>query len=99
MRSWRSSGTKYGLGKTVNRMNRTRALLASQRLRLSQSLLLFAILSQVLNILYVVVILQIALGIYSLWDGFKWLRMVRLRLSSHAGFYTPVVALICPCKG
>src|SRR5579862_1156723 len=43
--------------------------------------------------------LQIALGLYSLWDGFEWFRMVRRRLGSHAGFYAPTAALICPCKG
>jgi ceramide glucosyltransferase len=48
---------------------------------------------------YLLVVLQIALGIYSLWDGFAWLQMVRRRLASHAGFYAPVAALICPCKG
>jgi ceramide glucosyltransferase len=48
---------------------------------------------------YLLVILQIALGIYSLWDGFSWLQMVRRRLGRHAGFYAPVVALVCPCKG
>jgi ceramide glucosyltransferase len=53
----------------------------------------------VLDIFYILVILQIALGSYSLWDGFEWLGMVRRRLSSHAGFYAPVAALICPCKG
>ena len=25
--------------------------------------------------------------------------MVRRRLTSHAGFYAPTAALICPCKG
>jgi ceramide glucosyltransferase len=48
---------------------------------------------------YILVILQIALGIYSLWTGFVWYRFVRQRLASHSGFYAPVVALICPCKG
>ncbi len=48
---------------------------------------------------YVLIILQIALGVYSLWDGFAWLRMVRRRLSRQAGFYSPAVALVCPCKG
>lgn len=48
---------------------------------------------------YILVLVQIALGLYSLWDGFAWLRMVRHRLSTHAGFYTPMTALICPCKG
>jgi ceramide glucosyltransferase len=50
-------------------------------------------------IFYILVVLQIALGLYSLWDGFEWFRMVRRRLGSHAGFYAPVTALICPCKG
>jgi ceramide glucosyltransferase len=52
-----------------------------------------------LDIFYVLVIIQIAAGVYSLWDGFAWFRMVRKRLSGHAGFYAPVTALICPCKG
>jgi ceramide glucosyltransferase len=53
----------------------------------------------VLEIFYILVIVQIALGLYSLWDGFEWFQMVRRRLSSHAGFYAPVAAVICPCKG
>lgn len=48
---------------------------------------------------YILVLLQVALGLYSLWSGFEWFRMVRHRLASHAGFYAPVTALICPCKG
>ena len=48
---------------------------------------------------YVLVLLQVALGLYSLWDGLKWYQMVQRRLHSHAGFYAPVAALICPCKG
>lgn len=50
-------------------------------------------------VFYVLVMAQIALGIYSLWNGFEWFRMVRRRLTSHAGFYAPTTALICPCKG
>lgn len=48
---------------------------------------------------YILVLLQVALGVYSLWDGLKWYQMVQRRLSSHAGFYAPLTALICPCKG
>jgi ceramide glucosyltransferase len=59
----------------------------------------FAILVIVLDLFYILVIVQIAVGAYSLWDGFEWLGMVRRRLSSHAGFYAPVTAVICPCKG
>ena len=51
------------------------------------------------DLFYILVIVQIAVGAYSLWDGFQWLRLVRARLASHAGFYTPLAAVICPCKG
>lgn len=50
-------------------------------------------------IFYILVLAQIALAVYSLWDGFVWFRMVRQRMQSHAGFYAPAAALICPCKG
>lgn len=59
----------------------------------------FGILAPVQEVFYVLVILQIALGVYSLWNGFTWMRMVRQRLGSQAGFYTPLAVLICPCKG
>jgi len=48
---------------------------------------------------YLLIIVQIALGLYSLWDGFSWLQMIRRRLSRHTGFYAPAVALVCACKG
>jgi ceramide glucosyltransferase len=48
---------------------------------------------------YLLVLGQIGLGVYSLYEGFVWLRMVRQRAGSHAGFYAPTTALICPCKG
>lgn len=48
---------------------------------------------------YTVIVLEVALGIYSLWAGFAWYRFTRERLASHSGFYAPVAALICPCKG
>lgn len=50
-------------------------------------------------IFYILVIAQIGLGIYSLWEGLVWFRMVRQRVGTHSGFYTPGTALICPCKG
>jgi cellulose synthase/poly-beta-1,6-N-acetylglucosamine synthase-like glycosyltransferase len=62
-------------------------------------LALFAILAAVLSVFYILIVVQIALGLYSLWDGFGWFRMVRRRLRTHAGFYTPLAAVICPCKG
>jgi ceramide glucosyltransferase len=59
----------------------------------------FANLAIVDDLFYILVILQIALGLYSLWEGYAWLLMVRRRLGSHAGFYAPMAAVICPCKG
>jgi cellulose synthase/poly-beta-1,6-N-acetylglucosamine synthase-like glycosyltransferase len=50
-------------------------------------------------VFYLLVVAQIALGLYSLWDGFAWFRLVRQRVGTHSGFYTPATALICPCKG
>ena len=52
-----------------------------------------------LEAFYILVVLQILLGLYSLWEGLRWLRMARRRLATHPGFYAPRVALICPCKG
>jgi cellulose synthase/poly-beta-1,6-N-acetylglucosamine synthase-like glycosyltransferase len=60
---------------------------------------MFVILATMQILFYILVLLQIALGLYSLWDGIGWFRIVRQRLNSHAGFYAPSVALICPCKG
>jgi ceramide glucosyltransferase len=59
----------------------------------------FVTLKPVDDVFYLLVILQIALGLYSAWEGLQWLQMVRRRLGSHAGFYAPVAAVICPCKG
>jgi len=50
-------------------------------------------------VFYFLVIVQIALGLYSLWRGIVWLRMVQRAAGTHHGFYAPIVALICPCKG
>ena len=59
----------------------------------------FVILALVQILFYILVVAQVAIGLYSLWEGFAWFQMVRQRLASHAGFYTPATALICPCKG
>jgi ceramide glucosyltransferase len=53
----------------------------------------------VLIVFYILVLLQLAVGVYSFWTGIEWFQMVRRRLGSHAGFYAPVAAVICPCKG
>ncbi len=52
-----------------------------------------------LEAFYILSVLQILLGVYALWEGVRWLRMVRRRLARHPGFYAPRVALLCPCKG
>ncbi len=52
-----------------------------------------------IDIFYILGTLQIVLGVYGLWDGLRWLHMARKCLATHPGFYTPRVALICPCKG
>lgn len=48
---------------------------------------------------YILVLLQVGIGVYSLWTGFEWYRMVQRRVGSHSGFYSPMAAVICPCKG
>ncbi|HXA76045.1 MAG TPA: glycosyltransferase family 2 protein [Candidatus Acidoferrales bacterium] len=93
-------GKKPGRGnESKNEPDSTRAGLASQRAHTPLFPPVFAILAQVLYLFYLLVVVQIALGLYSLWDGYQWFGLVRGRLSSHAGFYAPVTALICPCKG
>src|SRR5439155_947888 len=48
---------------------------------------------------YFLVFLQILLGVYLIWHAWQWLGYVRRRLHSDPGFYTPRVAVLCPCKG
>jgi len=47
----------------------------------------------------ILAILQIAGGLYLLWEGIQWLLYVRGRLQTDPGFYAPRTAVICPCKG
>ena len=59
--------------------------------------LLFSICMPVLfNILAIV---QIAAGLFLLWQGLQWLAYVRRRLGTDPGFYAPLTAVICPCRG
>jgi len=44
-------------------------------------------------------ILQIASGLFLLWQGIQWLAYVRRRLSSDPGFFAPRTAVLCPCRG
>lgn len=51
------------------------------------------------TIFYLLVLLQILMGAYLIWDGVQWLGYVRRRLQADPGFYAPRVAVLCPCKG
>jgi len=47
----------------------------------------------------ILAIVQVAAGLYLLWQGIQWLAYVRRRLGTDPGFYAPRTAVICPCKG
>jgi ceramide glucosyltransferase len=51
------------------------------------------------NLFYVLAIVQIAAGLFLLWQGIQWLAYVRQRLRTDPGFYAPQTAVICPCRG
>jgi ceramide glucosyltransferase len=42
---------------------------------------------------------QIAAGLFLLWQGIQWLAYVQRRLKTDPGFYAPRTAVICPCRG
>jgi len=47
----------------------------------------------------VLALVQIAVGVYLLWQAILWLAYVRRRLKTDPGFYAPRTAVICPCRG
>ena len=47
----------------------------------------------------ILVLIQIAAGLFLLWQGILWLAYVRRRLKTDPGFYAPRTAVICPCRG
>ena len=51
------------------------------------------------NLFYFLALSQILVGLYLIRQGLTWLGYVRRRVRSQAGFYTPLTALLCPCKG
>ena len=51
------------------------------------------------TLFYFLVFLQVLLGVYLILHAWQWLGYVRRRLHSDPGFYTPRVAVLCPCKG
>lgn len=52
-----------------------------------------------LTLFYLLILEQVLQGLYNLWDGLRWLRMVQRRMGSPSGLYTPRVALFCAVKG
>jgi cellulose synthase/poly-beta-1,6-N-acetylglucosamine synthase-like glycosyltransferase len=48
---------------------------------------------------YVLSVLQIALGLYLVFQGLQWLGYARRRAMTDAGFYAPRTAVLCSCKG
>ncbi len=51
------------------------------------------------TLFYFLAFLQIVLGAYLIWQALQWLGYVRRRLHTDPGFYSPRVAVLCPCKG
>jgi ceramide glucosyltransferase len=51
------------------------------------------------TLFYLLAVSQILMGAYLIWQGVQWLGYVRRRLHSDPGFYSPRVAVLCPCKG
>lgn len=56
--------------------------------------------SQYVEILfYFLAISQILLGLYLIGTSLQWLGYARRRLHTDPGFYSPKVAVLCPCRG
>jgi len=51
------------------------------------------------TLFYFLACLQVLLGAYLIWEVLQWLGYVRQRLHTDPGFYSPRVAVLCPCKG
>ncbi|HJX96247.1 MAG TPA: glycosyltransferase family 2 protein [Candidatus Acidoferrum sp.] len=48
---------------------------------------------------YFLAISQILLGLYLIGLGVQWLGYARRRMHTDPGFYSPKVAVLCPCRG
>lgn len=51
------------------------------------------------TLFYLLSALQIAGGLYLIWQALQWLNYVRRRMRTDPGFHAPRVAVLCPCKG
>jgi ceramide glucosyltransferase len=47
----------------------------------------------------ILALIQVAAGLYLLWQAIMWLAYVRRRLKTDPGFFAPRTAVICPCRG
>ncbi len=47
----------------------------------------------------ILAIVQIAAGLFLLWQGIQWLAYVQRRLKTDPGFFAPRTAVVCPCRG
>jgi cellulose synthase/poly-beta-1,6-N-acetylglucosamine synthase-like glycosyltransferase len=51
------------------------------------------------NLFYFLATVQILVGLYLIGQGLAWFSYVRRRVRSESGFFTPLTAVLCPCKG
>jgi cellulose synthase/poly-beta-1,6-N-acetylglucosamine synthase-like glycosyltransferase len=51
------------------------------------------------TLFYYLAVFQIAVGLYLVWHGLRWVEFVRRRMQGDPGFNAPRAALLCPCKG
>jgi hypothetical protein len=51
------------------------------------------------TLFYFLSIVQIALGLYLVFQGLQWLGYARRRAGTDPGFYAPRTAVLCSCKG
>lgn len=51
------------------------------------------------TLFYFLSIVQIAMGLYLIFQGLQWLAYARRRAATDPGFYAPRTAVLCSCKG
>jgi ceramide glucosyltransferase len=51
------------------------------------------------SLFYFLSIVQIATGLYLVWQGLQWLEYARRRAATDPGFFAPRTAVLCSCKG
>jgi cellulose synthase/poly-beta-1,6-N-acetylglucosamine synthase-like glycosyltransferase len=51
------------------------------------------------NLFTLLALLQIFVGLYLVYEAFRWSAYVHRRVGTDPGFYSPRTAVLCPCKG